>query len=174
MGTLRNMVISMAVICVFVLVWIAMVPRVSQVSQPPVDVTSVAEQVRAETGWPILQPDLPDGWKATSVRFVRSTDGLKTWHAGYLSPDEQYAAIEQTQGATDDWVSAQTNRGREIGTTEAGGLTWTMIDRQDKVQRSLVHRGESPDELTTVLTGTATFDELKEFAETLRPVQPAS
>lgn len=171
MGTLKNMVISMLVVLAFVVVWIAMVPRPNAITQPPVDVTSVAQQVRAETHWPILQPrGLPAGWRATSVRFVRSTDGLMTWHAGYQSPDGNYVAVEQTRGATQTWVEAQTNRGRAEGTVEAGGTTWTRIDRKDKVQFSLVSRGRSAQDLTTIVTGTAPYAELAAFAEKLQPV----
>ena len=170
LGTFKNMVISLAVISGFVLVWLAMVPRVSSVNQPPVDVTSVARQVREETGWTISQPQLPQGWRATSVRYVRSTDALMTWHAGYLSPDQQYVALEQTRGATPLWVEAQTNRGRVVGTVTVAGRSWQQIDRQDKVQRSLVDRGAGAGDLTTIVTGTATFEVLAEFAAALKPV----
>ncbi|HET7477209.1 MAG TPA: DUF4245 domain-containing protein [Dermatophilaceae bacterium] len=173
LGTVKNMVISLLLVIGFVVVWLAMVPRVSQVNQPPVDVTSVARQVARDTGWAIAQPALPSGWRATSVRFVRSTDGLMTWHAGYLSPEQEYVALEQTRGATSLWVETQTNRGRVIGTVQVAGRPFQQVNRLDKVQRSLVSRGAGPTDLTTVVTGTATFDELAQFAALLRPVQPA-
>jgi hypothetical protein len=167
------MLISLGIILAFVAVWVALVPRVNQVSQPPVDVLPVAKQVATETGWPIEAPVLPAGWRANAVRFERSTDGLQTWHAGYISPDEQYIAIEQTQGATPAWVAAQTNRGRAEGTLRAAGRTWEKIRRGDKVQISLVDRGKGPKDLTTILTGTAPYPELVTFAERLRTVHAA-
>ena len=48
MGTLRSLVISMVLILAAVLAWTAMVPRVREISQPAVDVSSVAMQVRQE------------------------------------------------------------------------------------------------------------------------------
>jgi len=42
--------------------------------------------------------------------------------------------------------------------------------RNGKLQNSLVHRAQSAAELTTIVTGTGTFEELTAFAETLRPV----
>jgi len=164
------MAISMVVILGVVFVWLAMVPRPNQISQPPVDVTSAARQVRRDIGWPISQPQPPQGWYPTSVRFVRSTDGLMTWHAGYLTTAGSYVAIEQTRGATMRWVEAQTNRGRADGTQQAGGRSWDRVNRTDKVQRSLVDRGESDKDLTTILTGTATWAELGTFADSLQPV----
>jgi len=173
MGTLRSMVISMVVIMAAGLVWLAMVPRVREISQPAVDVTSMASQVRQQTSWAISQPQLPAGWKATNVRFTAAGDGLRTWHAGYLSPEGNYVSIDQTQDATDAWVSAQTSNGRAEGTMPAGGATWEKLSSGDIVQRSLVSRAAGAIELTTVLSGTAPYAQLAQFAEALEPV-PAS
>ena len=170
MGTLGSMVISMVLILVAVLAWMALVPRASQVSQPAVDVSSVAKQVRAETAWGIAQPQLPPGWKATSVRFAPAGDGLRTWHVGYLSPEGNYVSIDQTQGATDEWVSAQTSDGKAEGTIPAAGRTWQKLSSGVTIQRSLVSRGSGPGDLTTVLSGTAPYTQLEQFAATLRPV----
>ena len=174
-GSAANIVRSLLVIGAIVAVLVAIVPRVSSVSQPPVDVADTAQQVAADTGWPISAPrDLPEGWRATSVRYVRSTDGLMTWHAGYVSADGRYVALEQTKDATTEWVSAQTNRARVTGQVQAGGLTWDTLVRSGKVQNSLVHHGEAPGVLTTIVTGTGTFEELKLFADALEPVRTST
>jgi len=173
MGTLRSMVISLVLILVAVLAWVAMVPRVREVSQPAVDVSSVARQVRQETSWAISQPQLPAGWKATSVRFTAAGDGLRTWHVGYLSPEGNYLSIQQTQDATDRWVSSQTTDGQAEGTLSAAGTVWQKLSSRDTVQRSLVSRGSGAGDVTTVLTGTAPYAQIAQFAEALRPV-PAS
>ncbi|WP_346767626.1 DUF4245 domain-containing protein [Knoellia koreensis] len=174
-GSVANLVRSLLVIVAIVVVLIAIVPRVNTVSQPPVDVSAKATEVAAETGWPIEAPQgLPDGWKATSVRYVRSTDGLMTWHAGYQSPKGNYVALEQTKDATQEWIAAQTNRPKRVGDVQAAGVTWETFERGAKVQNSMVHRAESADQLTSIITGTGTFEELKAFANALEPVAKAS
>jgi hypothetical protein len=175
MGTVRSMVISMVVILAAVLVWVAMVPRTREISQPAVDVGSVARQVRQETSWAISQPRLPAGWKATSVRFTAAGGGLRTWHAGYLSPEGNYVSMDQTSlaGATDLWVSTETSNGRAEGTLSAAGTVWQKLSSRDTVQRSLVSRGSGDSGLITVLSGTAPYTQLAQFAEALQPV-PAS
>lgn len=170
MGNLRSMVISMLVILAAVLAWYAMVPRTGAVVQPAVDVTSVATLVRQETSWPISQPHLPTGWKATNVRFAVAGDGIKTWHAGYLSPDGNYVSIDQAAGVTDRWVSVQTSKGAVEGTLSAAGTTWRKLSSRVSVQRSLVSRGAGAKDLSTVLSGTASYAQLAKFAETLVPV----
>jgi len=143
MGNVRSLVISLVLILAGVLAWVAMVPRVREISQPAVDVTSVATQVRRETGWAIAQPRLPSGWKATNVRFAQMAGGARTWHAGYLSPDGQYLSIDQTgvAGATSDWISAMTTHGLAEGTVSAAGATWFKLSSRDIVQRSLLLKG---------------------------------
>jgi len=175
MGTLRSMVISMVLILVAVLAWVAMVPRVREISQPAVDVSSVARQVRQETSWAISQPRLSAGWKATSVRFTAAGDGLRTWHVGYLSPEGNYVSIDQTSvaSASDLWVSTQTSNGQPDGTLSAAGTVWQKLSSKGTVQRSLVSRGSGDSGLITVLSGTAPYTQLAMFAEALQPV-PAS
>jgi hypothetical protein len=178
MGNLRSMVLSMVVVLVAVLAWVAMVPRVREISQPAVDVASVARQVRQETSWEISQPQLPAGWKATNVRFVAAGDGLRTWHAGYLAPDGNYVSIDQTvvtvTGTTadkwDSWLSARTSNGQAEGTLTAAGKTWQKLSSRDTVQRSLLSKGTGARALATVLSGTASYTQLAQFAEALKPV----
>ncbi len=170
-GSVANMLRSLLVIGALVALLVAIVPRVNSVSQPPVDVAGASVEIAAQSGWAIDRPEgLPDGWKATSVRFVRSTDGLMTWHAGYQSPTGNYVAIEQTKDATEAWVSAQTNRAPRTGEVQAAGRTWGTYVRTGKVQNSLVDHPTTTGALTTIVTGTGTFEELTAFAETLRPV----
>lgn len=178
MGNLRSMVISMVVVLAAALAWVAMVPRPREVSQPPVDVTSVARQVRQETSWAISQPQLPAGWKATNVRFAAG-GAFRTWHAGYLSPDGDYISIDQTvvtgagAEATADWLSERTSNGQAEGTLAAAGKTWQRLSSRDTVQRSLVSREAGLGGVVTVLSGTGSYTQLAQFAERLKLV-PAS
>jgi len=55
----------------------------------------------------------------------------------------------------------------------AGGATWEKLSSRDTVQRSLVSRAAGATGLTTVLSGTAPFAQLGQFAGALQPV-PAS
>jgi hypothetical protein len=52
----------------------------------------------------------------------------------------------------------------------AAGRTWQKVSSRDVVQRSLVSKGLEARDLTTVLSGTATYIQLGQFAEALKPV----
>lgn len=172
MGSASNMIRSMLVIGALVLLLVLLVPRVSSVGGPPVDVHKTALEVKQETGWPIVEAvGLPEGWSETSARYVRSSDGRRTWHAGYQTPGGRYAAVEQTKDATDFWVRTQTNRAPVMGARDIDGESWTWYVRDQKVQNSLVNRQREPGAMTTLVTGTATEDELRVLIDHLAPVR---
>ncbi|KGN39634.1 DUF4245 domain-containing protein [Knoellia subterranea] len=173
MGSTPNMVRSLIVIgALMALIWF-MTPRVNTLGGPVVDVHGTAVQVAEDSGWPISEAiDLPEGWRTTSARYVRSTDKLMTWHAGYQSPAGTYVAVEQTRDATRGWVEAQTNRARRIGEVTIGDVTWIKYERGGKVQNSMLDRRTGSGEMTTLLTGTGSFEEMALVAEHLGPVKP--
>ena len=53
-----------------------------------------------------------------------------------------------------------------------GGRTWTRYERDTKVQNSLLDDPQTSGDLTTLVTGTATFEEMAEFVTYLEPVGP--
>ncbi len=172
MGSTKNLVYSLFAVLGMVAVLVLIVPRVNSVSGPPVDVHATALGVKEKTGWPIVEAvGLPEGWSTTSARYVRTTDGFMTWHAGYQTPEGTYVAVEQTRDPSRAWIDAQTNRAPRAGTLEAAGLTWTKYERDTKVQNSLLHESQAPGELATLLTGTASFEAMADFATYLRPVE---
>ena len=103
---------------------------------------------------------------------MRTTDGFSTWHAGYQTPSGTYVAVEQTKDPTPRGSRRRRTARPKTGTLEAGGRTWTKYVRDTKVQNSLVDDPAAPGELTTLITGTASFEEMAEFVEHLQPVTP--
>lgn len=94
------------------------------------------------------------------------------WNAGYTTPDAQYVSVQQAVDPGQDWVDTQTNQGRVIGRIETeDGTRWVQRDREGKVQRSLVHVPDDRTELTTLVTGTGSWEQLEEFAEHLTPAK---
>lgn len=171
LGSTKNLVYSLFAVLGMVLVLILLVPRVDSVGGPPVDVSATASEVKAETGWPVVEPvGLPSGWTPTSVRYVRVTDGFMTWHVGYKTPSGTFVAVEQTKDPSRAWIAAQTNRAPREGTVEIAGRTWEKYVRDSKVQNSLLSVPEAGSgELATLVTGTATFEEMATYIESLRP-----
>ena len=171
-GSVANMLRSLLVIGAIMAVIVLIFPQV-QPEVPDIDVVETAQQIEGSTDLSLVVPlNLPEGWVPTRAQYRRSTDGLMTWHAGFQTPAGDYAALQQTMDATDDWVTTQVNRSPQVGALEIAGRSWLQYDRSGKVQRSLVDRGD-PGEMTTVVTGTASWEELETFAASLGPVPAA-
>ena len=110
---------------------------------------------------------LSDGWVSTSVRYQPSAidPAIATWHLGFVTPDTQYVAIEQTNGTDDDFLRESTAEGSADGSVVIEGRQWQRYVSESSGHRSLVSKSDG---ITTVVTGTLSFDELAEFLATLR------
>lgn len=165
--SVADMIRSLVVVGGVVVVLVLIVPRPSAVNQPPVDVVGVAQGAKPNASFPLSVPqNLPDEWRATSARLLDGTDHVQTWHVGYQTADAQYAAVEQAKDATATWLRANTQDGDPVGTqTVAGGL-WTQYLHENRLQRTLlfVHG-----DVTTLVTGTASWTDLATLAASLKP-----
>ncbi len=119
---------------------------------------------RRTAPYPVAAPEgLPETWKATSVRYQADQDNR--WHLGFQDPDGQYVAIEQSTQKRKDFVDDASQGGHATKVTqEIDGRTWTRYTggRYD----ALVLEGAKGS--TTVVAGTASFDQLTKMAQSLQ------
>lgn len=168
-GSAANMARSMLVIVAITLALFFVTGRPNSTTPTDIDVPGTAQFRAQQAGEPFAYPEgLPDGWAATSVRYVKSKGGVMVWNAGYTTPDGQYVSVQQAVAPGQEWVNTQTNNGQRVGTWEsADGRTWAKRDREGKVQRSLVNVPDGSTELTTLVTGTGSWEQLEDFADRL-------
>ena len=165
-GTAGDMVRSVLVVLVIVLVIGALAAREQGRIERPVDVPEATARAAA-AGLPVAEPQVPSGWEATDARYAPdTTEGLPTWHVGYLTPAEGSAVVDVTLGATPSWVEAVVGRGaEEQGEREVGGQAWQVLeDDGDPVRTSLLRE---QDGVTTVVSGRADLAELEVLAGAL-------
>ena len=130
-------------------------------------VAQAREQARELGSYDVLAPDtLPAGWQVTSARIVPEDGGAVAWHLGLVTKSGDYAAVEQTDGERAGFVEAFTGAARPAGTVEISGVTWRRLADGDPEERALV-RGE--DGVTTVVAGSAPWEDLEQLASSLRP-----
>jgi len=162
-GTAADMVRSVLVVLAIVLVVALLAGRQGGRIERPVDVAGATARAAA-AGLPVSEPQLPSGWEATGARFAPdTTEGLPTWHLGYLTPREGSAVVDVTRGATPSWVQSVTGEGEDQGAREVGGQTWQLIDDGDEPARLSLVREQ--DDVTTVVSGRARLAELEALAE---------
>lgn len=161
---IRDLVLSMAVVGIFVAFLFVVVWRPAPEAVKVVDPTLQLEAARAQAGYDVLAPvGLSADWKPTSARFEANEDGSTTWFLGYVTPDGRYVALAQTDGPPAAFIDAQTLDGTPDGQRDVDGSPWSQYLSGD--QRSLVN---TQDGTTTVVTGTVSYDELAGFLGRLR------
>lgn len=172
-GSVANMLRSVLVIGAIMALFIIMFPRI-QPDHSGVDVAETARQIHESEGIEVTAPaDLPNGWTATAAEYRRGADRM-TWHAGFETPGGDFVALNETIDATDGWVATQVNKTARIGELDLGGTIWQQYAREGaNPQRSLVDRG-GDGEQTTVVTGSASWEEIQVFVESLAPVGATS
>lgn len=163
-----DMLRTLAVVVAVVVGIVLLVPRPNSVNQPPVDVARAAAAAADGLGFtPAVPAGLPPGWSATSAKVQRGTDGVATWHVGYLTPAGRAGGYVQAARPTPAWENAQVTDGAEQGTVDVGGTAWLTRSRLDRGITSLVLRGTGPRDVTTIVTGRATPDELRQLITAL-------
>lgn len=164
--TVRDMVLSMAVIGVVSGGIYLVIPH--DESKNPiktVDYDVELASARRAAPYPVLAPkDLPRDWRATSVTYRGAGGEGAHWHLGYLTANEQYVAVEQSDARPAAFIAQVTQRAEPAGgTVKAGGSTWKRYEG-GKYQ-ALVREQK---DVTTVVTGTASFEDLQRMAAALR------
>ncbi len=166
-GTASDMVRSLVVIGVLVAIVFLALPRPRGRIEQPVDVAASVRDAQA-AGLPALEPVVPEGWRANAATFEPDVvEGLPTWSVGYLLPDDSFAGVRTTAGATPAWLDGVTSAGEADGEREVAGQVWQeLASGTGTRRRSLVL---VTDQVTTVVTGTADDDELDELAAAVVP-----
>jgi Protein of unknown function (DUF4245) len=122
--------------------------------------------------YPAVAPvGLPNSWQPVSSRLtVGGADGAGTvtWHLGFTTPDGSLASLEESNASAAAFIRRMTNSGTVLAPAHLAGQTWTLSSTPSRGQRSMYYT--SPAGLTVVITGNATWTELRELAASLRPV----
>lgn len=171
----RDMVISLGVVVVVVML-VAQPWRTPTTVRPAVDWAPVASAFASSVSWPVLVPSpLPARWQASSARITPTVDGLTALHVGWITADQQYAALEQSATADVGYVRDSTDAGSPVSTgptaVSLAGRSWQRLVSGDGSTRSLVlvvaPAGRTA-KVTYVVTGSAQWPELEALAASLQ------
>jgi hypothetical protein len=124
-----------------------------------VDYRSAAESSRTVADFELLAPDsLPEGWRATSVRFEPDS-----WHLGVLTDDDDYVGLEQVKADTRRAVERFANGSHEHGKAVVDGETWSHRTGPRDNVTYLRRDGD----MTIVVTGTAPREVIERYISSL-------
>ncbi|MEU6861834.1 DUF4245 domain-containing protein [Streptomyces sp. NPDC046876] len=161
--TVWDMVRSLAVIGVVVAGIYIFVPH-DEKADPThvVDYRVETLTARRAAPYPVAAPaGLDAQWRATSVRFDRKT--ANAWHLGFLDPEGQYVAVEQSSDVSPKYLEKVTQQAKATGQTQqVGDTAW---ERWEGEKYDALVRQEQGH--VTVVTGTAPFEGLGAMAAAL-------
>ncbi|MCF6521980.1 DUF4245 domain-containing protein [Streptomyces sp. JJ36] len=164
--TVRDMVLSLAVILLAAGVIYQFVPHDEDQGDGArrVDYRVEVNTARRAAPYPVAAPEgLPRDWRPTSVHYEGGGPDGAAWHLGFLTPGEEYAAVEQSDARPGPYISDVTFGAERTGRTQRiDGAEWVRYEgrKYDALVR------EEPG-FTTVVTGTASFAQLAELAAAL-------
>ena len=169
---LGGFTMAMGACLLLVLVIYMITPRSDNELLPTVDYSSQEWAMRQHAPYTAYAPEgLPPSWRPTSSRL----DGLDeagnkpvAWHLGFVTPSNEYAALEQSNEKASEYIPRMTNNRNSLGTQQVNGVTWTKYHRKDKKANSLART--LPDGVSLVVTGTASYEELAILAASLKPL----
>jgi hypothetical protein len=171
-GRLRQTVADMVRSLAVVLGVVAIVLLVTWRPQPDpinvIDVAPYAQVVTTQATFPALRiPASLTEYRPTSARWepTENSDGQRVWFLGYVTPNGEYLQISQSATMSDLFVDEQTAGGVAGDVIEIDGQQWQQFETDDR--RSLVQRDG---QVTTIVSGTQSWDELATSAAILVPV----
>jgi hypothetical protein len=180
---LGGFTMAMGACLLIVLAIYVVTPRSNEEVLPTVDYGSQLWVMRNDAPFTVYAPEgLPATWRPNSSRVHGlDADGKDpvAWHLGFVTPSDEYAALEQSNEKASQYVPRMANSSRPVGTQQVNGVAWTKYHRKDKKANSLART--LPDGASIVVTGTASYTELavlagslKEQAKTGGPTPPVT
>jgi hypothetical protein len=115
---------------------------------------------------------LPAGYQATSARLEPETyggEGDIRWILGFQTESGEYVSIWQSDGPVKRVVAPATNSAPCESTETINGATWQKCETDQPLTRAFV---KTEGDVTSIVSGTAEWDELLRFAESLVPAKP--
>jgi hypothetical protein len=168
--TLADMARSLGVVLAVVALVVLITIRTGGQEIRVVDIGSTLSQAKIGAPFILVAPEgLGAQWHPTSVYFnppqVTGVPGVTLWHIGFVTPEEQYAGLEQTNGPARDAVEADLIAPQAAGLTSVAELSWQRWSDADGKRRAISH---TEGLVTTVVDGTAGWPELEQLAASLR------
>jgi Protein of unknown function (DUF4245) len=122
--------------------------------------------------YPAVAPaGLPASWQPVSSALAvggANGPGTVTWQLGFMTPDGALAALAESNAGAAAFVRRMTNDGVALAPARLTGQTWSLSSAPARGQRSMYLTSAAG--FTVVVTGNASWAELRELAAALCPV----
>ena len=122
--------------------------------------------------YPAVAPvGLPGSWQPVSSGLAvggANGAGTVTWQLGYMTPDGSLASLEETNASATPFIRRMTNDGTALPPLLVTSQTWHLSSAPSRGQRSMYYTSATG--RTIVVSGNASWAQLRELAASLHPV----
>lgn len=166
--TTFNLVIATLASLAVVLFIVLVVVRPTPAEPVAVDYAATAAEAQGGASETLVVPVLPQGWVANAARFDRRAEVL-TWYVGFITPGEQFAALNQGIDANPTWQASVLDNAVQTGTVTIDGITWAVYDRRNESEtgNNAYALAAAVGDSTFVLHGTASDSEFEALASAI-------
>jgi len=163
-----DMVLSLSAVSLFVIVVLAVTWRPQHQTMQDVDYVGAQASAVAASNWAIYVPNqIPNGYQVTAARFEAESYGQpgdSRWYLGFTSDTKKFISLWQSDGPIKKIKAAATNNGTCDQKEVIAGSEWEKCFSEKPETRAYL---KTQGEVTTIISGTATWDELKNFINEL-------
>ena len=171
--TVRDMVLSLAVIAVPIAVVLVLKPSTAGNPVHVIDAASFQSELgaaRQAEPFTVLAPTgLPASWRLTSAYYQPSGATAADWHLGYLAPSGGYASLEQTAEPLVSFLNDQHSDASPNTAVQIPGATPDVWQRYTGTTptglRTILYHTDAKG--TVIVAGSATLTELEQLAADL-------
>jgi Protein of unknown function (DUF4245) len=125
--------------------------------------------------YPAVAPvGLPSTWQPVSSGLAvggasgAGSAGTVSWQLGYLTPGGSLASLAESNAGAARFIRRMTNDGTALAPVRLAGRTWRLVSTPARGQRSMYCTPGAG--YAIVVTGNASWAQLRELAASLRPV----
>ncbi|WP_235436368.1 DUF4245 domain-containing protein [Arthrobacter sp. RIT-PI-e] len=129
-ATARGMLLATgATLAVVLPVYFLNPTHTAETYRQDIDVANVARQAAGDAGYLPAAPELPEGWSSNYARWnTGSSDGVAFWEVGYLTGDDGFIELTQTDRANPTWEARRIGSAQVSGSRTIGGEDWELLD----------------------------------------------
>jgi hypothetical protein len=129
--TPNNLVVALLSSLAVVLFLVLVVVRPDLDPRPAIDYNTVAAQAQPGVTTPLATPVLPEEWEANAADLTTSIGDSFTWYIGFVTPEEQFLALEQGIDTSPGWLEEFLETAEPTGSVDIDGITWDVYDQRD-------------------------------------------
>ena len=128
--TVRNLAWSLGASLGVVLLLVLVVVRPDPAPTEAIDYRVVAAEAQQSINATLAAPVLPSGWSANAAE-LRADVEIQVWYVGFITPEQQFIALNQGIEANPTWVDNLLDGARSTGNVTIDGTTWSVYDHRD-------------------------------------------